>query len=172
MHLIRQLRLTLEKTATRSVCALPPRKPPKPATVHGTSAASGPLTEVRRQLVELLGEDCTICEVNPAHAVDHDNRTGLVRGYLCRDCNLFLERCLHIDGCSYAEYLNEPPAASLGLVYPIPRERRHRPENEALMHMARRVVASPEFEIPDVLLVLGGEVSGVRGGRSPERGGP
>lgn len=172
VYLARRVRLTLEEAATRSVCPSPSRKPRPPATAPGTSAGSQPLADVRRELVEWLGADCTICRVNEGSAVDHDNRTGLVRGFLCRDCNLFLERCLHVDGCPFADYLNDPPAAPLGLVYPKRRERRHRSENEALMRVAGRFLAASEVEVRDLMQVLGGGVSGVRGGRSPERGGP
>jgi hypothetical protein len=33
---------------------------------------------------------CAICHMNQATAIDHDHRTGEVRGILCHHCNLLL----------------------------------------------------------------------------------
>jgi hypothetical protein len=62
-----------------------------------------PLAEVRRALVTALGPRCSLCHERYPFAVDHDHATGLVRGYLCRDCNTRVERCVHIRGRPRAE---------------------------------------------------------------------
>lgn len=92
----------------------------------GYLGGSGPLTDVRRALVSALGPTCSLCRASYPFALDHDHESGLVRGYLCRDCNSQVERCVHISGCPRAEYLNDPPALDLGLVPPKRVERRNR----------------------------------------------
>lgn len=77
-----------------------------------------PLGQVRGALVDELGPGCGGCGMAYGWAVDHCVITGRVRGYLCRDCNTQVERCLHISGCGFADYLNDPPAWELGLDYP------------------------------------------------------
>lgn len=33
---------------------------------------------------------CNICQIKPAEVVDHDHSSGVVRGFLCQQCNLGL----------------------------------------------------------------------------------
>lgn len=75
------------------------------------------LGKITRTLVEQFGADCHICHRAPGTVVDHDHLTGTVRGLLCADCNGGVEYCAHLAGCGFAEYLNAPPAADLGLHY-------------------------------------------------------
>lgn len=69
------------------------------------------------QLAVELGTMCRACHTRPASAIDHDHLTGLVRGLLCRHCNTNIDECLHLSGCPWADYLNNPPAAPLRLRY-------------------------------------------------------
>lgn len=79
---------------------------------------------VRAQLMEAFSEACSICGSYLGQFVDHDHRTGLVRGWLCRDCNTRVERCRHPAGeCRFADYLTEPPGAALRLTHPQHRDR-------------------------------------------------
>jgi hypothetical protein len=60
-------------------------------------------------------ERCAICGIQPGHlVVDHDHRTGLVRGRLCRGCNVS-EGLNRGDGTVYALYRERPPAVILGV---------------------------------------------------------
>ena len=47
-------------------------------------------------LLERQGGGCAICGDSPPYgqnlAVDHDHRTGRIRGILCRSCNWLLDR--------------------------------------------------------------------------------
>ena len=65
---------------------------------------------IRRALVDEFGLLCQACRKWPATDIDHDKATGRVRGYLCDHCNHAVNRCVHLRGCPYAEYLNGPPA--------------------------------------------------------------
>lgn len=76
------------------------------------------LGRVRAVLVETLGSVCHACGRHFATCVDHDHETGMVRGLLCRHCNTRIDDCCHPRGCPWADYLNNPPAAALGLRYP------------------------------------------------------
>lgn len=73
---------------------------------------------IRARLIDVLGHGCSCCRGALACAVDHDPFSGLVRGYLCRDCNARVDRCRHLAECRFAEYLNEPPALPMALLYP------------------------------------------------------
>lgn len=61
-----------------------------------------------------LGDECTICHSRPGQVIDHDHLTGATRGYLDRECNLFVDRCRHLDQCPFADYLNASSATGLG----------------------------------------------------------
>jgi Recombination endonuclease VII len=87
---------------------------------YHTSAT--PLGRIRIQLTKEFGGGCHACRRGLAAAVDHDHRTGLVRGLLCRNCNSRIDSCPHLAGCPWADYLNNPPAAALKLRYPKPRK--------------------------------------------------
>lgn len=43
-----------------------------------------------RALLEAQSGKCAVCKVNDVAHVDHDHSTGLVRGLLCRECNIGL----------------------------------------------------------------------------------
>lgn len=76
------------------------------------------LERVRQSLVLRFGPRCSICAVTWATKIDHDHRTGVVRGYLCTDCNARVDRCDHADDCGFADYLSDPPARDLAIVHP------------------------------------------------------
>ncbi|WP_369333149.1 endonuclease domain-containing protein [Mycobacteroides abscessus] len=80
-----------------------------PNTKHGRNVSA---------IIEKYGSQCQLCGLVPAADVDHNHLTGAVRGILCKDCNTRVDRCVHIDSCPAAEYLNSPPAADLRLEYP------------------------------------------------------
>ncbi|WP_420082842.1 endonuclease domain-containing protein (plasmid) [Streptomyces sp. JL4002] len=77
---------------------------------------------LREALVAALGPDCQVCGLYPGAMVDHDHETGYVRGLLCRFCNRTLEECPHVTDCSNADYMSNPPAAALALLYPAHEE--------------------------------------------------
>jgi hypothetical protein len=84
----------------------------------GDVVDDGKLGGVRRRLVDEFGPGCMICPDPWAVLVDHDHLTGMVRGYLCRDCNVRVDNCRHLDECLFAIYLNDPPAQRLQLEHP------------------------------------------------------
>lgn len=67
------------------------------------------------------GGRCAICRratgQTRALSVDHDHKTGLVRGELCRPCNDMLGHGRDDPGffVRAAQYLNNPPAKQLGI---------------------------------------------------------
>lgn len=108
-----------------------------PRPVDGT-----PIGRVRERLIDEFGPGCACCQTAAAFTVDHDPITGFVRGYLCRDCNTRAEACLHASGCLFADYLNQPPARALHLVYPrTPTQR----ENSRLRKVQELAAATPEL---------------------------
>ncbi|WP_329243080.1 endonuclease VII domain-containing protein [Actinoallomurus sp. NBC_01490] len=77
-----------------------------------------PLGRTRARLIEALGADCHACRRCPGTMVDHDPFTAYARGLLCRNCNTHVDECPHLSGCPWADYLADPPAAPLRLLYP------------------------------------------------------
>jgi hypothetical protein len=43
---------------------------------------------VYREMLDEQGYRCAICRRKSSLGVDHDHRSGVVRGLLCRKCNL------------------------------------------------------------------------------------
>ena len=110
------------------------------------------LAAVRRQLVDALGPGCNICTDPWAQLVDHDHLTGKIRGYLCRWCNAAVDRCRHLDGCPYADYLNHPPANHLNLTHPDARRRLNTDRYRNRQHRYDLVMTgatSPPPPLPD-----------------------
>lgn len=89
-------------------------------------ARTASVRRMRAALVAALGPDCHLCGLYPGAMVDHDHASGLVRGLLCGLCNRVLEECPHLADCPRADYQNAPPAADLGLIYPMSDEWRTR----------------------------------------------
>lgn len=87
--------------------------PPAPEKNPGRSLAAAWAAAVHH-----LGTRCAVCGATRAQVLDHDHLTGLVRGLLCRYCNTWVDGCLHLEGCGFATYLDDPPAAELMLLYP------------------------------------------------------
>jgi hypothetical protein len=75
------------------------------------------LGRLRARLVREFGPRCSTCRELWGTHVDHDHFTGRVRGLLCGGCNTHVDGCPHAGGCAFADYLNQPPAARLGLRY-------------------------------------------------------
>lgn len=82
---------------------------------HNPASALG---RVRIRLIEALGADCHACRQSPGVIVDHDPFSTYIRGLLCRNCNTHADECPHLARCPWADYLNDPPAAPLRLIYP------------------------------------------------------
>ncbi|MGH2602526.1 MAG: endonuclease domain-containing protein [Dehalococcoidia bacterium] len=68
------------------------------------------------------GGVCAVCrELAYPIFLDHDHRTMMVRGALCRPCNSFEGHDDAHDLAAFAAYRADPPAAFTGWVYPRPR---------------------------------------------------
>lgn len=57
---------------------------------------------------------CAICDQRDALIEDHDHVTGLVRGYLCRSCNI-REGVYSASASIFGRYRERHPASMLGL---------------------------------------------------------
>jgi hypothetical protein len=79
---------------------------------------SSPKTRQRWKAAEQAGFGCAVCGGVALGVMDHDPFTGLIRGMLCAHCNNHVDMCPHATGCRWGEYLDNPPAVHLGLVYP------------------------------------------------------
>lgn len=104
------------------------------------SAKNDPVSRARRVLTDQYGSACMICGAY-AVFIDHNHETELVRGHLCRWCNSRIDFCVHLKGCRYAEYLNNPPAAHLELPYPNRKERRA--DASIVLERMHRMLAEP-----------------------------
>ncbi|MFF0629824.1 endonuclease domain-containing protein [Streptomyces sp. NPDC004296] len=91
------------------------------------STAKGRL---RFQLVEAFGPMCAGCGDAYGVYIDHEHFTGLVRGLLCHYCNTHIDHCPHLSGCPWAAYLDNPPAAPLGLLHPDRKQDRRRDQRK------------------------------------------
>lgn len=56
---------------------------------------------------------CAVCPAGGADVEDHDHRTGLVRGHLCRSCNRREPYPQHAE--MFDRYRERPPAVILGI---------------------------------------------------------
>lgn len=77
-------------------------------------------------MLEAQDQKCALCAMPPVGkyrlAVDHDHKTGKVRGLLCIKCNSALER---FDACEgflqrVADYLKNPPFEQLPMAVDLP----------------------------------------------------
>lgn len=107
---------------TRSDVSLVPRSQRCPRAAEHWPGYTGtgqrdPHAQTRRLLVRHRGVMCHSCGLRRACVIDHDHDTGLVRGYVCLHCNAQMDRCLHLTGCAWADYLNNPPALPMRLPY-------------------------------------------------------
>jgi len=66
------------------------------------------------KLQEIHNNKCAICNKKRFLVLDHDHKTGKVRGYLCRGCNTKLSGFDNPEFVKRAtEYLKNPPANNL-----------------------------------------------------------
>ncbi|SOD67407.1 Recombination endonuclease VII [Streptomyces zhaozhouensis] len=87
-------------------------------------------------LFDLQDGRCACCPA-PAQSIDHDHRTGAVRGLLCISCNRREPECADAEQrCAYRHfrclraYRQAPPAAGLGWIRLGPEKFRHRADSE------------------------------------------
>lgn len=62
------------------------------------------LPEQEKELKEKNNGICPICNKRKASAIDHDHKTGKVRGYICNKCNLGLH---YIEDEELSKNMNE-----------------------------------------------------------------
>jgi hypothetical protein len=99
--------------AHRNRCLTSASRPHWPPHVDLTTIAG----RQRHQLLTTYGPACHACGRRVATQTDHDHFTGVIRGMLCNFCNTMIDRCLHLTGCRWADYLNNPPATPLQMIY-------------------------------------------------------
>ncbi|GAA3561314.1 hypothetical protein GCM10022222_51340 [Amycolatopsis ultiminotia] len=84
------------------------------------------LGRIRQRLIDHAGPMCHACGRTIGIIVDHDHFTGMCRGLVCWNCNVWIDECPHLDGCPRADYLNNPPTRDLHMRYPFAhRDREH-----------------------------------------------
>lgn len=80
--------------------------------------------EKRAALLARQGGKCAACPAQGRLVADHDHETGLLRGLLCRQCNIREGRhrsgLFAVDDPAIAAYLANPPAAGLGWLWDLP----------------------------------------------------
>jgi hypothetical protein len=78
------------------------------------------LATLRRELAELQGNRCGICGASDrtgTHDLDHDHDSGMVRGFLCRGCNLLEGRhgiCAAPMECEVCTWRIRPAVSWIG----------------------------------------------------------
>lgn len=92
------------------------------------NATYGPMKqEMYSVLLLLQAKACAICgKVGSELVMDHDHKTGKIRGLLCRPCNSWLGHHLDKEGEAFLrnalEYVIKPPARRMDT--PGPRQKR------------------------------------------------
>lgn len=78
----------------------------------------------RAALMEMQHGLCALCGSGGELQADHDHKTGLLRGLLCRRCNRregqFMSGLYRITDLALEAYLASPPAAGLGWMWKAP----------------------------------------------------
>lgn len=116
-----------EAVTSDPVCWSWPSTAPEPEPPEDVSPAvarrlrdmyeSSPEARAGAQLEQWQDDRCAICGVRSDLVEDHDHQTGLVRGLLCRGCNI-REGSWHWSSRTdtiYAKYRQRPPTAILGM---------------------------------------------------------
>ncbi|MFI8944092.1 endonuclease domain-containing protein [Streptomyces syringium] len=83
------------------------------------------------RLFELQDGRCACCNASPS-TIDHDHRTGAVRGLLCTSCNRletdYFRRkrmCVHVPPHCFEDYWRTPPALTFRWIRTSPTVFRH-----------------------------------------------
>jgi Recombination endonuclease VII len=74
--------------------------------------------EIRAALYRLQNGRCAVCPSTENLHVDHDHATGLVRGLLCRSCNV--REGQQRDHADLDAYRANPPAAGFRWLWELP----------------------------------------------------
>ena len=82
-------------------------------------------SEIRAALMEIQEGACALCPATGRLVIDHDHKTGLIRGLLCKSCNDREGRVRSSLFQTVADeamlaYLANPPAAGRGWIYGPP----------------------------------------------------
>jgi len=101
-------------------------------------------------------ERCALCNARPGHLVlDHEHRTGLVRGRLCRGCNISEGVNRPDEDPVYGMYRQRPPAVILGVrVYYVGRGWAHGWWRD--VDLARRLTGDPSWRPANIQEVANG----------------
>ncbi|MFF9853428.1 endonuclease domain-containing protein [Streptomyces litmocidini] len=101
-----------------------PRPWQGPLTRKWTNPGKVPRWYVWWRLHTVQDGRCATCS-GPPQVIDHDHRTGLVRGLLCYECNLGEALCAkdialhrHSGLCWFQSYWDNPPGAEFGWYWP------------------------------------------------------
>lgn len=98
-----------------------------PKSIGSTLSSSPKKRRQQEDLIEHFGDRCHVCSSPHWSFIDHDHASDLVRGLVCKGCNVDLANCAHpgkgehswSPHCLLGEYMDSPPAFDIGMRDPF-----------------------------------------------------
>lgn len=98
-----------------------------PKSIGSTLSSSPKKRRQQEDLIEHFGDRCHVCSSPHWSYIDHDHASDLVRGLVCKGCNVDLSNCAHPGKgehswspyCLLGEYMDSPPAFDIGMRDPF-----------------------------------------------------
>ena len=98
-----------------------------PKSIGSTLSSSPKKRRQQEDLIEHFGDRCHVCSSPHWSFIDHDHASDLVRGLVCKGCNVDLANCAHpgkgehswSPHCLLGEYMDSPPAFDIDMRDPF-----------------------------------------------------